>query len=175
LGLAIGATWLLPLALTGAVGDLPASEQTVSDLTLSAGADIPFAEIQFQTRIERRVIIRIAPLSPMAPPISLQQRKSEPSVAPRRRPGGSAQQCIAIADIAGVRLGEGRDLLLYMRDRRVIGTRLEPSCQVNGFYSGFYVERPDDGMLCAGREALHARSGGDCMLGSFHELEPDGD
>lgn len=165
MGLGLGAAWLLPLALAAGSSDLP-----LPDLTLLPDqADIPFSEVQHQVRVQSRVIVRITPLS-RSRDSALDRARVE---APRRRPGGAKDQCIPLADIAGVRLGEGRNLLLYLRNRRVVGTSFDRGCQVSNFYSGFYVERPQDGLLCAGREALHSRSGAECMLGSFHELVPD--
>lgn len=165
LGLAssLGAFWLVPLAFASASTDADLPEE----------AEIPFEMVQRQveTQVRQRVIIRITPLSRMSPPPAADVMVERP----RQRVNKDMERCIPIKDIAGVRLGQGRQLLLYMRDRRVVGTSLDRSCQVSSFYSGFYVERPDDGMLCAGREALHARSGADCMLGSFHEVQPGDD
>ncbi len=165
LGLAssLGAYWLVPLAFASSSANVDLPEQ----------ADIPFEMVQRQveTQVRQRVIIRITPLSRMTPPPA-----ASAMVEPPRRPAAEAmERCIPIKDIAGVRLGQGRQLLLYMRDRRIVGTSLDRSCQVSSFYSGFYVERPEDGQLCAGREALHARSGADCMLGKFHEVQPGED
>lgn len=172
MGLAIGANWLLPLALTGtgvdaAVPEAPPEQAAAAPVEAPAPA---FDDIQFQVQVRQRVMIRITPLSRVSPPPPVAPR----SEAPRRRVvDDEPRQCIPLADVAGVKLGQGRTLHLYMRDRRVISTLLERSCQVSSFYSGFYVERPADGMLCAGREALHARSGADCQLSAFREVGGD--
>ena len=166
----IGTFWLVPLAVAGGSVDVPSAERGAlpDPVAAAAEADTPFSDVQFQVR--ERVIVRITPLSRVAPPVRMAVPEAE---APRRRPDRRAADCIPVGQIAGVRIGEGRDLLLYMRDRRVIGTQLDRSCQVSSFYSGFYVERPEDGLLCAGRDQLHARSGADCMLGEFHEVTGD--
>lgn len=165
MGLGIGATWLLPLALTGASVDVPVEALQVPPVELE---DPSFAEIQRQTTVRQRVMIRITPLSRVAPP------QASAAAAPERprSEGSDTAQCVPIANVAGVRLGQGRNLLLIMRNRRVVSALLDRSCQVSSFYSGFYVERPADGMLCAGREALHARSGADCQLGAFRDVTP---
>ncbi|RVQ68919.1 hypothetical protein EKN06_01460 [Croceicoccus ponticola] len=159
--------WLLPLALTGASADIPVegARAPVPDLI-----EVSFSEVQFQVQTRQRVMIRITPLSRVAPPPPVTLPKVEPK-RPTAAPD-AVQQCIALADVTGLRLGSGRNLLLYMRDRRIISTLLDRSCQVSSFYSGFYVERPADGMLCAGREALHARSGADCQLSAFRDITP---
>lgn len=129
---------------------------------------------QNQVRVERRVIVRITPFRARRPATELTtpQAPATPGVISESsvEKGG----CVPLNEIAGVRLGDGRRLLLYMRDRRVFSASFGRSCPVQVFYSGFYVERPVDGLLCAGRERLHARSGGDCMLGSFTELTDSG-
>lgn len=174
MGLAIGANWLLPLVLTGTGADAPAPEAP-TEPAAAAPVEAPvlapapaFEDIQYQVQVRQRVMIRITPLSRVAPPPPVAAQRAEPrrSVAADDAP----RQCIPLGDVTGVKLGQGRTLLLYMRDRRVISTLLERSCQVSSFYSGFYVERPADGMLCAGREALHARSGADCQLSAFREV-----
>ncbi|WP_066552759.1 hypothetical protein [Croceicoccus bisphenolivorans] len=173
LGLGIGALWLLPLALTGASADVHAIRPVTQTSVVADSTETTFSEIRMQVETRRRVMIRITPLSRVAPPPPVVVQKAEPR---RRATSGEAQQCIPLEDVAGVKLGQGRTLLLYMRDRRVVRTLLERSCQVSSFYSGFYVERPADGMLCAGREALHARSGADCQLSAFSEVgDEDGE
>ncbi|GGD63191.1 hypothetical protein [Croceicoccus mobilis] len=122
-----------------------------------------------QVRVERRVIVRITPFSS-------RRAASEMDIPPPRQPpvtrarSDGTHRCIPLSQVAGIRLSPQRQLLLFMRDRRVFSADFERSCPVQGFYSGFYVERPRDGLLCAGREELHARSGADCMLGGFREL-----
>lgn len=167
MGLGIGMTWFLPLALTGASADIPVDQPAIP-MPLAESVDEVFDNIQFQVRTRQRVMIRITPLSRVSPPPPSVPRRSRPA-APVAA-GDEVAQCIPLGEVAGVRLGQGRSLLLYMRDRRVVRTLLERSCQVSSFYSGFYVERPADGMLCAGREALHARSGADCELSAFTDI-----
>lgn len=129
-----------------------------------------FEPVQHQLRVERRVIVRITPFSArratsdMPVPSATELARAESSASDVK--GG----CIPLGDVAGVRLAEGRRILLFMRDRSIVSASFERSCPVQAFYSGFYVERPGDGMLCAGRERLHARSGADCTLGGFSRL-----
>ncbi len=134
-----------------------------------------------QVRIEQRVIIRIAPAPVARPPIMMPRRgmpdwrrnmfSDFPSrfAGPRfaeRRIG----QCIPVSGIAGVKVTEENRLVLFMRDQKLIGTALDKACNPRDFYSGFYLERSADGMLCAGRDTLHARSGANCALGKLHQL-----
>ncbi|MDR7103490.1 hypothetical protein [Croceicoccus sp. BE223] len=167
MGLGIGATWLVPLALAGASADLPAEPLQ----PLPVEIDLSIDQIQHQATVRQRVMIRITPLSRSSPPpVSVPVPTHRP-----RAEGEDMGQCIPLANVAGVKLGQGRNLLLILRNRRVISALLDRTCQVSSFYSGFYVERPADGMLCAGREALHARSGADCQFGSFRDVTPPRD
>lgn len=164
MGLGIGATWLVPLVLAGAGVDVPVEPLQPPPVDVGPA----FEDIQFQTTVRQRVMIRITPLSRATPPpVAVPAPNNRP-----RSEGDEIGQCIPLANVAGVRLGQRRNLLLIMRDRRIVSALLDRTCQVSSFYSGFYVERPADGMLCAGREALHARSGTDCQFGSFRDVTP---
>ena len=140
-----------------------------------------------QVRIEQRVIIRIAP-APVGRAQGPEPRRGMPdwrrnmfSDLPPRFAGPRFEQrrtaqCVPVSGIAGVKVTEENKLVLFMRDQKMIGTALDKACNPRDFYSGFYLERSADGMLCAGRDTLHARSGANCALGKLHQLvEIDGD
>lgn len=146
----------------------------LSDADIAADPVDTFEEafdlVQHQVRVERRVIVRITPFS-------ARRAASEMSVPPASEPARTEATasdvkggCIPLASVAGVRLAEGGRMLIFLRNRSVISASFQRSCPVQAFYSGFYVERPRDGLLCSGRERLHARSGADCTLGSFSRL-----
>ncbi len=116
------------------------------------------------------VIIRITPSSRAA---------REQMMADLRRQGASQTSyaeeklngCIAIAGIAGVQPApEQNRLLLFMRDRRVLSVALERACNPRDYYSGFYVERSDDGQLCARRDLLQSRAGASCKVAQLSRL-----
>ncbi|NLR71849.1 hypothetical protein HGI47_13310 [Novosphingobium sp. ERN07] len=128
-----------------------------------------------QVRVEQRMIIRIAPRMPgsmLAPPPD--PRFSGPPQPPRffeRK----ADKCLAIASIAGVQIESQDRLLLVTRNRKLIGASLDKSCSARDFYSGFYVDRSEDGQLCAGRDTIHSRAGANCAITKMRELVPDDD
>jgi len=124
-----------------------------------------------QVRIEQRIIIRIAPGSSrshemrgslFAGPAG---RPLTPRVAERKM-----NQCLPVGAIAGVRPDGPSRLMLFMRDQRIVSASLEKACNAQDFYSGFLVERPGDGMICAGRDRLLSRSGANCSLGKLRQL-----
>lgn len=123
-----------------------------------------------QVRIEQRTIVRIAPRSAFSDPIvQMPQRPPVQRFHERR-----ANRCVPLQGIAGVQVADNR-LLLFMRDQRLFGASLEKACRTRDFYSGFYVERTGDGMICAGRDDVHSRAGATCAISRLRELVPDDD
>ncbi len=126
--------------------------------------------VQRQVRIEQRVVIRIAPAS-RAPRSNLMAEQSQPVRTPRFEER-KMDDCVEVEGIAGVRPGSGNRLVLYLSDRRMVSAHLDKSCRARDFYSGFYIERNEDGMLCVARDKLQSRSGANCELTRMRELVP---
>lgn len=134
-----------------------------------------------QVRIEQRVIIRIAPAPISRPPIP-DPRRGPPdwrrnmfTDIPGRGVGPNIEerrmaQCVPVSGIAGVQVTPDSKLVLFMRDQKIVSAALEKTCNARDFYSGFYLERTGDGMLCSGRDTLHSRSGANCALGKLRQL-----
>ncbi|MFC4255432.1 hypothetical protein GRI97_08330 [Altererythrobacter xixiisoli] len=121
-----------------------------------------------QVRIEQRVIIRISPSS-------TETRERMMADVPRRPMRESVQEadmgrCVRIDSIAAAHPTQDNRLLLFMHDRRVLTAALDRACSARDFYSGFYVERNQDGQLCSGRDRLQSRSGASCEVEAFHRL-----
>jgi len=124
--------------------------------------------VEGQVRIEQRVIIRISPSQPEARDRLLSELPRRPireSFAERPIDG-----CVPIDAIAGVQPVPQNRLLLFMRDQRVLSASLERACNAADFYSGFYVERREDGALCSHRDHLQSRAGASCQVTQFHRL-----
>jgi hypothetical protein len=128
-----------------------------------------------QVRIEATSRIRIAPQprvqSPNVRPdmlISLPQRAIGSSFEEKR-----IGRCLPVSSIAGVQPNGANDLILYMRDRRIVRAQLEHSCRAREFYSGFYVSG-GDGRLCVDRDMLQSRSGTNCKLSEIRQLVESG-
>lgn len=79
-------------------------------------------------------------------------------------------KCVSVAGIAGVQPRRGNRLVLFMRDQRIVAADLERACSARDFYSGFYVERSEDGMLCVDRDRLQSRTGARCKLSRLRQL-----
>lgn len=122
----------------------------------------------FQVRIEQRMTIRIAPRGSIMQPDAFFGVPSRP-IGPRfvERKMGS---CIPISRISGVQANGGNNLLLFLSDSRIVTAQLDRSCQARDFYSGFYLSRNDDDMLCVNRDTLQSRSGAHCHLTRIRQL-----
>lgn len=129
-----------------------------------------------QVSIEQHIVIRIAPRAPA---------QADPRVASFYDAGESPRsshieerkmgKCVPVDGVAGVQITQANKLVLYMRDTRVVSAGLDKGCNARDYYSGFYVARSADGMICAGRDKLQARNGASCKLGKLHQLVEVGD
>ena len=114
--------------------------------------------VEFQVRIEQRVIIRIAPSTPQRVERSLNALNQRSGRFEEVRLG----ECVPINMIAAATPQDNR-LLLFMRDRRILSVALERACNPEDFYLGFYIER-QDGQLCERRDQLQSRAGASCRV-----------
>lgn len=119
-----------------------------------------------QVRIEQRVIIRIVPLGRQAADPLIPAAQSVPLRIVERPIAG----CVPVNQIAGVAGDRGDRLRLLMRSRQVLSVRFGSECRTEAFYSGFFVERKRDGLLCPARDAIHSRSGMRCTVGRISQL-----
>lgn len=125
-------------------------------------------QIARQVRIEQRVIIRITPQRPTTRNnllAQLPQRGINTRYVEREM-----DDCVPVSTIAGVQTGTGNRLLLFLSDERVVSLNLERACRARDFYSGFYVERNEDGQLCVSRDELQSRSGARCEIERMRQL-----
>ena len=129
--------------------------------------------VQRQVRIEQRVIIRIVPRS-----AATRQGAASFVEAPRpstRLVERKAADCLPAAAVGAVQPAPDNRLMLFMRDRRLYSAKLERACHARDFYSGFYVERNGDGMICVDRDKLQSRTGSKCEVTAISQMVPEGD
>ncbi len=128
-----------------------------------------FPRDAWQVRIEQRMTIRITPPRAAVPMpdmfVGMPGDDGEHQFTERK-----VGNCLPIAGIASVRPDRANRLLLLMRDRRVMSAELDRSCRARDFYSGFLLERSDDGRICVDRDTLLSRSGMNCKLTRIREL-----
>jgi len=122
---------------------------------------------QNQVRIEQRMTIRIVPRpTPRVNVLTaLPDSEVESQLVERKM-----AKCVPVSAIAGVQVNGPSNLILFLRDQRMVTAALERSCRARDFYSGFYLQRSTDGKLCVDRDTLLSRSGANCRLTRFREL-----
>ena len=122
-------------------------------------------------------------------PAAAQNRRAAPPAEPQSfdgqawrrvpvRPGGAAQsrpapprtgrgRCIDINGIAAAQIFGDRAIELTMRGGRRWRLHLAQECPGLSFYQGFYYQQRKAGQLCAGRDGIGARSGGECAIAAI--------
>jgi hypothetical protein len=128
---------------------------------LGLAAVQPAAVAQTVTRLteDNEVILRV-PVQPRPPEQGLVEwlERKGPSCIPMR--------AIRRALLSG---SDQVDFLLVNRMR--VRAQFDGRCPALDFYGGFYL-RTEDQRLCAGRDAVHSRMGGDCTIERFKHLVP---
>jgi len=127
---------------------------------LLAPAVVAADEEYAQLTIRQRVIVRIetAPVPARAPRSEWRERKGP--------------KCIPMTAIQGAAVMTSGSVDLILRGGRRIRARFAASCPALDYYSGFYIAPTNDGMICAGRDSVRDRAGGECEVARFRSLEP---
>jgi hypothetical protein len=154
----------------------------LSLLTLAApapgpGESRPLNGTQFaQVRIQQHVLIRmpppvrIVPPPPPRSPAAMNARAFPPP--PISWDEKKADKCLKLATLAGAAgVGSGSVDLLLSNGKR-LRAKLGSECPALDFYRGFYVKPTADGMICASRDTIRARSGSECRIKDFKTLVP---
>ncbi|MBN8841497.1 MAG: hypothetical protein J0I25_15005 [Sphingomonadales bacterium] len=80
-----------------------------------------------------------------------------------------APKCVPSDSIVAAAM-DGGDVDLSMVDGARLRAKLGDNCPTLKFYTGFYLKRTADGLICAGRDALRSRSGARCDIVRFRTL-----
>ncbi len=114
-----------------------------------------------QLRLQQRITVRIPRLpvgrQPLdAPPVRWSERKGP--------------KCVAMQELESAQV-EARDAIdLTTADGERLRALLDKDCGPMDFYSGFYLKRTADNMVCADRDAIRVRSGASCPIEGFRRL-----
>lgn len=87
-------------------------------------------------------------------------------------PAAGHHRCVAVAHMAGAMVIGDRAVELTMTNGQRWRMSFARDCPALSFYQGFYYRRAQQGALCAGRDAVIARSGGECPIASIIALTP---
>lgn len=77
---------------------------------------------------------------------------------------GARRACIPVDAIAGAIVMSDRSVELRLHGGERWRMSFAEDCPALGYYQGFYYKRTQAGFLCAGRDAVIARSGGECPI-----------
>jgi hypothetical protein len=138
------------MILTGLVGLFTAL------LAGSEAAPAPSGRVGVMT-VEERLIIRI----PVAPRPRVRIRWEEEK----------GPKCLPAAAIARAFLSSPDSIDFVLRSRQRVRARLDSDCDGLDFYGQLYLQ-PDDGRICARRDAIRSRVGGSCRIEKFRTLVP---
>ncbi|QPQ56048.1 hypothetical protein IC614_05590 [Allosphingosinicella flava] len=112
-----------------------------------------------QVVVHQRTIIRI--------PVRLRQPSATTAVDWEERRG---PDCIPTAQIVGATFLGQNSVDLILKNNRRIRARLENKCPALDYYYGFYLTRSSDGKICADRDLIRSRVGGQCEIEAFRTL-----
>jgi hypothetical protein len=116
-----------------------------------------------QVTIRERIIIRV----PTRPP--------EPPAAPKKRTKWREKRgpdCLIMKHLVGASIVSTDHVDLFLRTGQRLRAKLERNCPAIDFYTGFYLKPTKDGRLCADRDMVRTRSGGQCEITAFKRLVP---
>jgi hypothetical protein len=131
-------------------------------------ADAQRAVTGTRVTVQQRLIIRVprlpvgrAPLASAAAPLP-----------PIRWVETRTDKCVPVLNLAAATITSRDSVDLLLNGGKRLRARFDDDCPAIDFYSGFYVKMPKDGKVCASRDAIRSRSGGECRIRSFRALVP---
>jgi hypothetical protein len=123
----------------------------------------PTAAPRPQIIIRRQIVIRSMRLRPFAAPGNKSPIAWQEVKGPR---------CVPARAIAGASLLGQRRVDLILRNRSRVRLLLGSSCPALDYYHGFYLTPGSDGLICADRETVRSRVGGECEIDALRVLRP---
>jgi hypothetical protein len=94
------------------------------------------------------------------------------AVKPLKWKSKKGPKCVAMSAIAGAAVVADDAIDLAMRGGQRLRAHFSSRCPALDYYSGFYILPTDDGKICADRDVIRTRSGGQCEITKFRRLVP---
>lgn len=108
--------------------------------------------------------------------IRIPSRRSRQMQAPTPGPPAYKEKkgpkCVDASRIGGAAVTGPDTVDVILKGGERLRAKLEDECPALDFYSGFYVRPGADGKICADRDSIRTRSGGDCQIDRFRTLTP---
>lgn len=79
--------------------------------------------------------------------------------------------CVDASRIAGAEVMDQRTVDIVLRGGERWRLRLARECSQLTFYGGFYYRQAQSGQICAGRDRIIGRAGGDCQVQAVMPLK----
>lgn len=138
----------------------PATAVLLSVFGLASAVPDPAASQQRTTVIVReQIIVRVPVRAREVAPVSLIRWRE-----------GRGPKCLDASQIVGATLLSESSVDLILRDNRRIRARLSSRCPALDYYYGFYIRPTADGKVCAERDIIRSRMGGQCGIKRFRSL-----
>jgi hypothetical protein len=135
-------------------------------LPTAAGEPTPAEPIQFaQVMVREQILIRV--------PGRARGRQARAVSAPVNWKESRGPKCLSMRTIAAATLLSQNSFDLVLRDRSRIRAKLEKSCPALDYYYGFYIRQTPDGQICADRDSIRSRMGGQCGIERFRTLKAE--
>lgn len=126
-------------------------------LALSSSDEQQRSTVRIAT-IQEEVIMRV-PVQPLPGQSAIEWVKRD------------GPNCIPMEHIRGAVVSPEGEVDFLLRGPRRVRAEFAEDCPDLDFYGGFYLA-PEDARVCAGRDIVRSRIGGNCRIESFHRLVP---
>lgn len=111
-----------------------------------------------QMTIQQTLVVRVPSRTPQKP-LKWKEKKGP--------------KCVTMATIAGAAVVADDAIDLALRGGQRMRAEFSSRCPALDYYSGFYILPTEDGRICAGRDVIRTRSGGQCEIRRFRKLVVD--
>jgi hypothetical protein len=112
-----------------------------------------------QVTVRQQIMIRVPQRRPVSAGAALSHWRE-----------GRGPRCVAARAVAAATSLGPASVDLILRDNSRVRARLDSGCGGLDFYRGFYVSDTEDGLICADRDAIRSRMGGQCGIDQFRTL-----
>ncbi|MBR0552392.1 hypothetical protein [Stakelama marina] len=81
-----------------------------------------------------------------------------------------SDDCVDPGRFVGAGISSERSIDFLTRDGQRLRAKLEDACPALDYYSMVYVRPGKDGKICANRDSVRSRAGGQCQIAAFKRL-----
>ncbi|WP_129791699.1 hypothetical protein [Sphingosinicella sp. CPCC 101087] len=82
-------------------------------------------------------------------------------------------RCLTARQVTGATSLRPNSVDLILRDNSRVRAVLQRRCPALDYYRGFYINATQDGRICADRDSIRSRAGGECQIDDFKALTPE--